>query len=999
MHVSRRDEVEGFAGAEGLAGGGESAEAEDLAGDEGFAEVAAGLIARHWGGAAAAPTGDLDRLWEMGAGHGWFDLGREDDLAASITLARVLGRAACPLPVSAGFVAARLFAEHVGLATAIGDGGVRVATALPGDPGMPGAGCLVEAGDVASHVLQLPPGGGQMGLHRIEAVDPVEDLAVPGWTRARLGSALAYLELSAAEADRAVTVLRLGWAARALGAAERVAGAALAHARVRTRAGEPVGAFAAVRQRADRMELGAGDLLIADAVRRYAEGAGDWAIAAELAVAQIRRVAPRVRFGAHHEPAVAGCSDEHETPWLFHRVRADLACLRAFAAPGGDAADRLLEETPGGDTAAGAAVHGTGVRTSALPDPWLGPDGEAVREACRKVASGRWGPTASAAGPGSEGVPDTGSGSERGAESEREPGAEAELESQSESEPQSTSRRETGPGSQQRPEAANAAAYSSGSAAPPPLPASAPVSEEPAPAPASDGRAALTSTASEVAGPGSATRASAAPVTTAPMSVSPTLAAPTAAPGAPVSAVPASASGVSGASTPAVSTSAASASAGPGSATPAFAAPMSASPTLAAPAPAPTMPACAGPVSVAVSAAPTSDSAAAVSGRGAVVRSDFGRVGGACFVASPDGDGVDDPAVVAEAAGHGWFALGWSGAHGGGGGTPAERFALRQEVCRLRLPILDALTTATVFGPAIARYGSAEQRARLLPALREGTIRIALGYRWSEADFDPAAVRASAVRTGAGERDDWILTGARIWTADAHRADRMWLVARTDADVESPRAGLTVFLVPTDAPGVLLRPHRSPAGERGCIVLLDEVRVSDSARIGAVGGGWAPVAETFAAEPILLGDVAATLHRRLTDLIGLLRAGAGTRPVAGARGSAARAAVAELAVRTQAVRLLAAAAAVPAPGGRAEHPRLHASAARVLGAELAADFGPIGLELLGPAAVLGAGAPGAPGAGGFEPELWPAPPYTPAGDTDDLHHDLLAHSLGLPARV
>ncbi|MFE5324956.1 acyl-CoA dehydrogenase family protein [Embleya sp. NPDC056575] len=878
MRVSRRDEVEGSAGAEGFAGGGVPAEAEVLAGDEGFAEVAAGLIARHWGGAAAAPTGDLDRLWEMGAGHGWFDLGREDDLAASITLARVLGRAACPLPVSAGFVAARLFAEHVGLATAIGDGGVRVATALPGDPGMPGAGCLVEAGDVASHVLRLPPGGGQMGLHRIEAVDPVEDLAVPGWTRARLGSALAYLDLSAAEADRAVTVLRLGWAARALGAAERVAGAALAHARVRTRAGEPVGAFAAVRQRADRMELGAGDLLIADAVRRYAEGAGDWAIAAELAVAQIRRIAPRVRFGAHHEPAVAGCSDEHETPWLFHRVRADLACLRAFAAPGGDAADRLLEETPGGDPAAGAAVHGAGVRTSALPDPWLGPDGEAVREACRKVASGRWGATASAAGPGSEGVPDTGSGSER------EPEAESESESESESEPQSTSRRETGSGprSQPRPEAANAVAYSSGSAAPSPLPASASASDAPA--------------------------------------------------------VPASASGVS-------------------------------------------------------------DSAAAVSGRGAAVRSDFGRVAAACFPASPEGDGVDDPHVVAEAAGHGWLALGWSGAHGGGGGTAAERFALRQEVCRLRLPILNALTTATVFGPAIARYGSAEQRARLLPALREGTIRIALGYRWSQADFDPAAVRASAVRTGAGERDDWILTGARIWTADAHRADRMWLVARTDADVESPRAGLTVFLVPTDAPGVLLRPHRSPAGESGCIVLLDEVRVSDSARIGAVGGGWAPVAETFAAEPILLGDVAATLHRRLTDLIGLLRAGAGTRPVAGARGSAARAAVAELAVRTQAVRLLATAAAVPAPGDRAEHPRLHASAARVLGAELAADFGPIGLELLGPAAVLGAGAPGAPGAGGFEPELWPAPPYTPAGDTDDPHHDLPAHSLGPPARV
>ncbi|MFE2871694.1 hypothetical protein [Embleya sp. NPDC059259] len=134
MHVSHRDEV------------GE------------FAANAAALITRHWGRAGAAPTGDLDRLWDVGAVHGWFDLGDSDALAAAIALARALGRAACPLPVLDAFVAARLFAANTGLAGAIGDGGIRVVTALPGGPGDADAGtdCLIEAGDAATHVLRLP---------------------------------------------------------------------------------------------------------------------------------------------------------------------------------------------------------------------------------------------------------------------------------------------------------------------------------------------------------------------------------------------------------------------------------------------------------------------------------------------------------------------------------------------------------------------------------------------------------------------------------------------------------------------------------------------------------------------------------------------------------------------------------------------------------------------------------------------------------------------------
>ncbi|MYS85508.1 acyl-CoA dehydrogenase family protein [Embleya scabrispora] len=726
MDVSRRDEV-----------------AE-------FTANAAALITRHWGRADAAPTGDLDRLWDVGAVHGWFDLGDTDALVAAIALVRALGRAACPLPVLDAFVAARLFAANTGLAGAIGDGGIRVVTALPGVPGEAdvGADCLIEAGDAATHVLRLPFGGGPVGLYRILAAEPVEGLAVPKWSRARLGAALAYGAISADRVDRMVTLLRLGLAVRAFGAAERAAASEPAGAGIGC--GARVGAFAAGRPRAEhgRIELDAGDLLITDAVRRYAEGGPDWVLAAELAVAHVRRVAPRVRVDVRRPPPSAGCSDEHEAPWLFRRVHADLACLGAFGAPGGEVADRLLEADPNPDPDAGIG----------LPELRLGPDGDALREAVRKALAGR----------------------------------------------------------------------------PRPRPAAA-------------------------------------------------------------------------------------------------------------------------------------------------------------------GEHADDPATVAEFAEHGWFALDWSAAHGGSGGTPAERFALRQEVCRHRLPVADALACAAVFGAAIARHGTPEQRERLLPGIRRGTLRIAPAYRTARADFDPAAVRVRAARAD-GDRGDWILTGDRLWSADAHRARYVWLAARTGPDHERPQAGLTVFLVPVEAPGVTVRPHRSPAGERGCAVLLDRVRVADTARIGAVDGGWSVIVDTFAAESIVAGDVAATLHRGLVDLIGLLRTGPEAASAAGPRGSAARAGLTELAVRVQAIRLLAATAAIPARAVGDGTPRLHALAARVLGGELAADFGALVLDLLGPAAALGAGTADAQSAGvfGSGPRRSAADTF---GGTGDLHRGLLARALGLPVRV
>ena len=87
--------------------------------------------------------------------------------------------------------------------------------------------------------------------------------------------------------------------------------------------------------------------------------------------------------------------------------------------------------------------------------------------------------------------------------------------------------------------------------------------------------------------------------------------------------------------------------------------------------------------------------------------------------------------------------------------------------------------------------------------------------------------------------DDWIINGEKIFTSMAHEANYVFLLTRTNPDVPKHR-GLTMFLVPMDTPGVSVEPLWTlGAPGRTNRTFYRDVRVSDSARIGEVDGGWA----------------------------------------------------------------------------------------------------------------------------------------------------------------
>jgi alkylation response protein AidB-like acyl-CoA dehydrogenase len=291
-----------------------------------------------------------------------------------------------------------------------------------------------------------------------------------------------------------------------------------------------------------------------------------------------------------------------------------------------------------------------------------------------------------------------------------------------------------------------------------------------------------------------------------------------------------------------------------------------------------------------------------------------------------------------------------------------------------------------LLGNSILKHGSPEQKEKFLPLIRRGELAFCLGYSEPEAGSDLASLKTRAVRDG----DSWVINGQKLWTTGGHTADWVWLAVRTDPDAKPRHAGITVFLVPMDTPGITVQQHRALSGEISCTVFYDDVRVPDSARVGEVNGGWKVITDALAGERITMGNIAAALHRQLDDLLGVVRADVdGT---VGPRGSARRARLGEIAVAIQATRALVSAAIDATGQGRGA--RLEAPMAGVLGGEIAEAFGEAVLDILGPEGALEslAAAPDA----AFEYGLRLSVMYVVGGGTNDVQRGLIARGLGLP---
>ena len=108
--------------------------------------------------------------------------------------------------------------------------------------------------------------------------------------------------------------------------------------------------------------------------------------------------------------------------------------------------------------------------------------------------------------------------------------------------------------------------------------------------------------------------------------------------------------------------------------------------------------------------------------------------------------------------------------------------------------------------------------------------------QWAAPDAGSDLARLGTRATLDG--NDWTLQGQKIWTSNAHLANWIFVLARSDAEAARHR-GLTFLLVPISEPGIEPRPIAMLNGEAEfCETFFDGARTSDENRVGPVHEGW-----------------------------------------------------------------------------------------------------------------------------------------------------------------
>ena len=178
--------------------------------------------------------------------------------------------------------------------------------------------------------------------------------------------------------------------------------------------------------------------------------------------------------------------------------------------------------------------------------------------------------------------------------------------------------------------------------------------------------------------------------------------------------------------------------------------------------------------------------------------------------------------------------IAWPKDYGGHGATLTEHLIVNQEIGRVPMPESVNSIGKELAGPIILAVGNEAQKRRYLPAILEMREIWCQGFSEPEAGSDLAGLRTRAVHDGAV----WRITGQKVWTSGAHRAQRCLLLARTGA-VEDRHRGLALFALRMDAPGVRVRPLKQMTGDEGFNeVFFDNAPVEDADALGARDEGW-----------------------------------------------------------------------------------------------------------------------------------------------------------------
>jgi len=204
-----------------------------------------------------------------------------------------------------------------------------------------------------------------------------------------------------------------------------------------------------------------------------------------------------------------------------------------------------------------------------------------------------------------------------------------------------------------------------------------------------------------------------------------------------------------------------------------------------------------------------------------------------------------DPDFSRRLAARGWLGMTLPREYGGHGRTALERYVVNEELLAAGAPVAAHWVGDRQTGPSLLRYGTEEQKRFFLPKLVRGEVFFAIGMSEPGSGSDLASVRTRAERVDGG----WEITGTKLWTSNAHRADWFFVLARSAPLGEDRHAGLSQFIIDLKSPGINIRPVPILTGAHHFNeVVMQRVFVPDARVLGQIGQGWQQVTSELAYE-------------------------------------------------------------------------------------------------------------------------------------------------------
>ncbi|MEE2059119.1 acyl-CoA dehydrogenase family protein [Rhodococcus artemisiae] len=193
----------------------------------------------------------------------------------------------------------------------------------------------------------------------------------------------------------------------------------------------------------------------------------------------------------------------------------------------------------------------------------------------------------------------------------------------------------------------------------------------------------------------------------------------------------------------------------------------------------------------------------------------------------------------------GWVGMAIPRQYGGHGRTAVERFVVVTELLAAGAPVSAHWVADRQSAPSIVKFGSEEQKQRLLPRIAHADCTFCIGMSEPDSGSDLASIRSSARKVAGG----WQLNGTKVWTSGAHTADYAIVLCRTAPMTDNRHTGLSQLLVDLKSTGVQINPIISLDGSHHFNeVVFDDVFVADQDLLGEPGDGWRQVNSELAYE-------------------------------------------------------------------------------------------------------------------------------------------------------